>query len=130
MNCEIELYNNNGSRYSIKSNCIITKNYKDDENIKIDFQSKENFIRFEFDTKEEDIYINLKIDKLSINIEKRDNLRLNSMIEKYKKRLVYKIRWNLKTDKKIIFIKCLLINKDKNSKLFELLKKYAEEVFK
>ena len=59
MNCFIELYNNNGSKYSIKSNILICKYEKDDDNIKIDFQSKENFIKFEFDTLEEDIYINL-----------------------------------------------------------------------
>ena len=45
MNCFIELYNNNGSKYSIKSNILICKYEKDDDNIKIDFQSKENFIK-------------------------------------------------------------------------------------
>ena len=109
MNCYIELYNNNGSKYSIKSNVIICKYEKDNENIKIDFQSKEHFIKFEFDTLEEDIYI------------------LN---EKYKRKLSYKIRWNLKTDKKIITIKSLIINKEKFENIYELLKKYAVEVSK
>ena len=68
MNCLIELYNNNGSKYSIKSNVLICRYEKDNENIKIDFQSKEYYIKFEFDTLEEDIYINLKIDKTDINI--------------------------------------------------------------
>lgn len=130
MNCHIEIYNNNGSKYSIKSNVIISKYYKDNENIKIDFESKENFIRFEFDTLEEDIYINLKIEKTSINIEKKDNLRLNTLIEKYKRKISYKIRWNLKTNKKNIIIKSLIINKDKYPKIYELLKIYAIEVIK
>lgn len=130
MNCFIEFYNNNGSKYSIKSNVLICKFNKDDENIKIDFQSKEYFIKFEFDTLEEDIFINLKIDKTDIHIQKRDNLRLNILNEKYKRKVAYKIRWNLKTDKKIIIIKALIINKDKFPILFELLKKYAVEVVK
>lgn len=130
MNCFIELYNNNGSKYSIKSNVIICKYDKDNDNIKIDFQSKEHFIKFEFDTLEEDIYINLKIDKTDINIERKDNLRLNVLNEKYKRKLAYKIRWNLKTDKKIIIIKSLIINKEKFENIYELLKKYAVEVSK
>lgn len=130
MNCYIELYNNNGSKYCIKSNVIICKYEKDNENIKIDFQSKEHFIKFEFDTLEEDIYINLKIDKTDINIEKKHNLRLNVLNEKYKRKLSYKIRWNLKTDKKIITIKSLIINKEKFENIYELLKKYAVEVSK
>lgn len=123
--CLIDIYNNNQSRYMIKSNVMIYKYNKDEDNIKIDFYSKENFIKFEFDTQEEDIYINLKIDKTDINIEKKDKLRLNSLIEKYKRKLCYKIRWNLKTDKKIIIIKALIINKEKNPDLFELLLRYA-----
>ncbi len=123
--CLIDIYNNNQSRYSIKSNVMIYKFNKDEDNIKIDFYSKENFIKFEFDTQEEDIYINLKIDKTDINIQKKDNLRLNSLIEKYKRKLCYKIRWNLKIDKKIIIIKALIINKEKNPELFELLLRYA-----
>lgn len=123
--CLIDIYNNNQSRYSIKSNVMIHKFNKDEDNIKIDFYSKENFIKFEFDTQEEDIYVNLKIDKTDINIQKKDNLRLNSLIEKYKRKLCYKIRWNLKIDKKIIIIKALIINKEKNPELFELLLRYA-----
>lgn len=130
MNCLIELYNNNGSKYSIKSNVLICRYEKDNENIKIDFQSKEHFIKFEFDTLEEDIYINLKIDKTDINIEKKDNLRLNVLNEKFKRKLAYKIRWNLKTDKKVIIIKSLIINKEKFENIYELLKKYAVEVSK
>ena len=130
MNCLIELYNNNGSKYSIKSNVLICRYEKDNENIKIDFQSKEYYIKFEFDTLEEDIYINLKIDKTDINIEKKDNLRLNVLNEKYKRKLAYKIIWNLKTDKKIITIKSLIINKEKFENIYELLKKYAVEVVK
>ena len=119
MNCFIELYNNNGSKYSIKSNVLICKYEKDNENIKIDFQSKEHFIKFEFDTLEEDI-----------NIERKDNLRLNVLNEKFKRKLSYKIRWNLKTDKKVIIIKSLIINKEKFEHIYELLKKYAVEVSK
>ena len=130
MNCYIELYNNNGCKYSIKSNVLICKYVKDEENIKIDFHSKEHFIKFEFDTLEEDIYINLKIDKTDINIEKKHNLRLNVLNEKYKRKLSYKIKWNLKTDKKIIIIKSLIINKEKFENIYELLKKYAVEVSK
>lgn len=130
MNCFIELYNNNGSKYSIKSNVLICKYEKDNENIKIDFQSKEHYIKFEFDTLEEDIYINLKIDKTDINIERKDNLRLNVLNEKFKRKLAYKIKWNLKTDKKIIIIKSLIINKEKFENIYELLKKYAVEVAK
>jgi len=130
MNCLIELYNNNGSKYSIKSNIIICKFNRDDENIKIDFQSKEHFIKFEFDTLEEDIFINLKIKETDIDIQKKDNLRLNVLNEKYKRKVAYKIRWNLKTDKKIIIIKALIINKDKFPILYDLLKKYAVEVVK
>jgi hypothetical protein len=130
MNCYIELYNNNGSKYSIKSKIMICKYNKDEDNIKIDFQSEENFIKFEFDTLEEDIFINLKIDNTSINIEKRDNFRLNTLNEKYKRKLAYKIKWNLKTDKKIIIIKSLIINKEKYLNIYELLKQYAVEVVK
>lgn len=130
MECFIELYNNNGSKYSIKSNVLICKFNKDDENIKIDFQSKEYFIKFEFDTLEEDIFINLKIKETDIDIQKKDNLRLNGLNEKYKRKVAYKIRWNLKTDKKIIIIKALIINKDKFPILYDLLKKYAVEVVK
>jgi hypothetical protein len=130
MNCYIELYNNNGSKYSIKSKIMICKYNKDEDNIKIDFQSKENFIKFEFDTLEEDIFINLKIDNTTINIEKRDNFRLNTLNEKYKRKLAYKIKWNLKTDKKIIIIKSLIINKEKYLNIYELLKQYAVEVVK
>jgi hypothetical protein len=130
MNCYIELYNNNGSKYSIKSKIMICKYNKDEDNIKIDFQSKENFIKFEFDTLEEDIFINLKIDNTSINIDKRDNFRLNTLNEKYKRKLAYKIKWNLKTDKKIIIIKSLIINKEKYLNIYELLKQYAVEVVK
>lgn len=130
MNCLIELYNNNGSKYSIKSNILICKFNRDDDNIKIDFQSKEHFIKFEFDTLEEDIFINLKINKTDIDIQKKDNLRLNVLNEKYKRKVAYKIRWNLKTDKKIIIIKALIINKDKFPILYDLLKKYAVEVVK
>jgi len=118
MNCFIELYNNNGSKYSIKSNVLICKYEKDNENIKIDFQSKEHFIKFEFDTLEEDIYINLKIDKTDINIERKDNLRLNVLNEKFRRKLSYKIKWNLKTDKKIIIIKSLIINKEKFENIY------------
>jgi len=109
---------------------MICKYPKDDDNIKIDFQSKEHFIRFEFDTKEEDIYINLKIDDTPVNIEKKDNFRLNVLPEKYRRKLAYKIRWNLKLDKKIIIIKGLIINKDKFPNIYEMLKKYAEEFIK
>jgi len=130
MNCHIELYNNNGSKYSIKTNLLICKYEKDEENIKVDFQSKEHFIKFEFDTLEEDIFINLKIDEISINIDRKDNLRLNSLNEKYKRKLAYKIKWNLKTDKKIIIIKALIINKEKYSNIYELLKRHAVEVVK
>ncbi len=130
MNCYIELYNNNGSKYSIKSKIMICKYNKDEDNIKIDFQSKENFIKFEFDTLEEDIFINLKIDNTSINIEKKDNFRLNTLNEKYKRKLAYKIKWNLKTDKKIIIIKALIINKEKYLNIYEILKQYAVEVVK
>jgi hypothetical protein len=130
MNCFIELYNNNGCKYSIKSNVLICKYVKDEENIKIDFHSKEHFIKFEFDTLEEDIYINLKIDNTIINIERKDNLRLNILNEKYKRKLSYKIKWNLKTDKKIIIIKSLIINKEKFPSIYEELKKYAEEFVK
>ena len=130
MNCFIEIYNNNGSKYSIKSNVIICKYEKDNENIKIDFQSKEHFIKFEFDTLEEDIYINLKIDKTDVNIERKDNLRLNVLNEKFRRKLSYKIRWNLKTDKKVIIIKSLIINKEKFENIYELLKKHAVEVAK
>jgi len=130
MNCLIELYNNNGSKYSIKSNILICKFNRDDDNIKIDFQSKEHFIKFEFDTLEEDIFINLKINKTDIDIQKKDNLRLNVLNEKYKRKVAYKIHWNLKTDKKIIIIKALIINKDKFPILYDLLKKYAVEVVK
>ncbi len=130
MNCYIDIYNNNSSKYAIKTNVLICKYNKDDENIKIDFQSKENFVKFEFDTKEEDIFINLKIDNTEINIERKDNLRLNVLNEKYKRKLAYKIRWNLKTDKKIIIIKSLIINKEKFPNIYELLKKYAVEIVK
>ena len=106
--CLIDIYNNNQSRYSIKSNVMIHKFNKDEDNIKIDFYSKENFIKFEFDTQEEDIYVNLKIDKTDINIQKKDNLRLNSLIEKYKRKLCYKIRWNLKRQLKVKKIKVIL----------------------
>jgi len=55
--CLIEFHNNNGARYSIKTNIQLTKIYKDEDNIKILFPSKEDIINFEFDTQEDDIFI-------------------------------------------------------------------------
>ena len=62
--CTIEFYNNNGSKYSIKSNIQIFKCIKDEHIIKIIFPTNEDVINFEFDTLEEDIFINLFIDNI------------------------------------------------------------------
>jgi len=122
----IEFYNNNGSRYSIKTNMTITRLYKDEDNIKLGFLEKEDIINFEFDTLEEDIYINMDIEKIEkLEIKNKNDFRLNQTIEKYKNRITYKIKWDLKTNKKKIKVKGIIINKNNNPILFTHFEKYA-----
>ena len=126
MDCFIELYNNYGSKYSIKSKILICKFNNDDENIKIDFQSKEHFIKFEFDTLEDDIFINMNFDKLGkLEITNKNDFRLNHTIDKYKARIAYKIKWDLNTNKKKIKVKNIIINKINHPLLFDFFEKYA-----
>jgi hypothetical protein len=124
--CLIEFYNNNNSKYSIKSNIHISRLQKDEDNIKLAFPTKEDHIYFEFDTMEEDIFINLEIDNIDkINISNKNDFRLNQTVDKYKRRLAYKIKWDLKKNKKKILIKAIIINRQNNSYLFNLFEKYA-----
>jgi hypothetical protein len=118
----VEIWNNNNSLYRIKTNIQFVRYRKDENNIKILLPSKEDFIRFDFDTIAEDINIKIEISELNLVI---DNFRLGDMVEKYKNRLVYKIKWDLKIDKKRIQIKSFIINKDILSNIFIKLEKYA-----
>lgn len=118
--CLIEFYNDNNSRYAIKTNLQILKIPKDEDNIKLLFPSKEDIINFEFDTQTEDIFINLTIDKIgAIEISNRNDFRLNHTVDKYKRRIAYKIKWDLKTDKKKIKVKSIIINKNIHKSLYE-----------
>jgi len=124
--CVIEFYNNNNAKYSIKNNIQISKLSKDNDNIKISFPTKEDFINFEFDTQEEDIFINMNIETIGIiEIKNKNDFRLNQTVDKYKRRLAYKIKWDLKKNKKKIKIKAIIINKDQNSYLYQIFEKYA-----
>jgi len=124
--CVIEFYNNNNAKYSIKNNIQISKLSKDNDNIKISFPTKEDFINFEFDTQEEDIFINMNIETIGIiEIKNKNDFRLNQTVDKYKRRLAYKIKWDLKTNKKKIKVKAIIINKDQNSYLYQIFEKYA-----
>ena len=95
---------------------------KDENNIKIWLPTKEDFIRFDFDTLAEDINIKIEIPELELIL---NGFRLGDMVDKYKGRLVYKIRWDLKIDKKRIQIKSFIINKDLLGEIFIKLEKYA-----
>ena len=75
----IEIWNNNNSLYRIKTNIQFVRYRKDDNNIKILLPSKEDFIRFDFDTLAEDINIKIEIIELNMII---DNFRLGDMVEK------------------------------------------------
>jgi hypothetical protein len=123
--CSIEFYNNNNSKYAIKTNAQILRLAKDEDNIKISFPTKEDIINFEFDTIEEDIFINIEIEKMNIDIKNKNDFRLNTTVSKYKNRLAYKIKWDLKTNKKKIKVKAIIINRNSNEYLFNLLTKYA-----
>ena len=118
----IELSNNNNSIYQIKTNIQFIRLRKDENNIKILLPTKEDFIRFDFDTLAEDINIKIEIPELELIL---NGFRLGDMVEKYKGRLVYKIRWDLKIDKKRIQIKSFIINKDLLGEIFIKLEKYA-----
>lgn len=118
----IELSNNNNSIYKIKTNIQFIRLKKDDNNIKIWLPTKEDFIRFDFDTIAEDINIKIEIPELNIIL---DGFRLGDMVEKYKGRLVYKIRWDLKINKKRIQIKSFIINKEILENIYLKLDKYA-----
>lgn len=118
--CLIEFYNDNNSRYSIKTNIQILKIPKDEENIKLLFPSKEDVINFEFDTQSEDIFINLTIEKIgAIVVTNKNDFRLNHTTDKYKRRIAYKIKWDIKTDKKKIKVKSIIINKINHPILYE-----------
>ena len=122
----IEFYNNNDSKYSIKTNMSITRIVKDENNIKLAFPEKEDIINFEFDTLEDDIYINMNIEKLGIlDIKNNNDFRLNHTIEKYKNRITYKIKWDLKTNKKKIKVKSIIINKINNPYIFTFFEKFT-----
>ena len=122
----IEFYNNNDSKYSIKTNMSITRLVKDENNIKLAFAEKEDIINFEFDTLEDDIYINMNIEKLGIlDIKNNNDFRLNHTIEKYKNRITYKIKWDLKTNKKKIKVKSIIINKINNPYIFTFFEKFT-----
>ena len=118
----IELSNNNNSIYQIKTNIQFIRLRKDENNIKIWLPTKEDFIRFDFDTLAEDINIKIEIPELELIL---NGFRLGDMVDKYKGRLVYKIRWDLKIDKKRIQIKSFIINKDLLGEIFIKLEKYA-----
>ena len=122
----VEFYNNNSSRYSIRTNMTISRLFKDENNIKLAFQEKEDIINFEFDTLEDDIYINMDIEKIGkLEIKNKNDFRLNHTIEKYKNRITYKIKWDLKINKKKIKVKSIIINKDNHPFLFTFFEKFA-----
>jgi len=122
----IEFYNNNNSKYSINTNMTISRLFKDENNIKLGFIEKEDIINFEFDTLEDDIYINMNIEKIgNLELKNKNDFRLNHTIEKYKNRITYKIKWDLKTNKKKIKVKCIIINKINHPELFVFFEKYA-----
>jgi hypothetical protein len=122
----IEFYNNNDSKYSIKTNMSITRLVKDENNIKLAFPEKEDIINFEFDTLEDDIYINMNIEKIGVlEIKNNNDFRLNHTIEKYKNRITYKIKWDLKTNKKKIKVKSIIINKINNPYIFTFFEKFT-----
>jgi hypothetical protein len=123
--CNIEFYNNNQAKYAITTNIQIFKCIKDEHIIKIVFPSKEDVINFEFDTLEEDIFINININTIDIQLKNKNDLRLNCLIEKYRRKLAYKIKWDLKTNKKKIKVKALYINNIDNDYIYEILEKYA-----
>ena len=123
--CNIEFYNNNHAKYAITTNIQIFKCIKDEHIIKIVFPSKEDIINFEFDTLEEDIFINININTINIQLKNKNDLRLNCLIEKYRRKLAYKIKWDLKTNKKKIKVKALYINNVDNDYIYEILEKYA-----
>jgi len=124
--CIIDFYNNNNSKYSIKTNIQILRYQKDEDNIQILLPTKEDIINFEFDTLEEDIYINLKIENIEELIIKNENdLRLNHIQNRYRRRQTYKIKWDLKINKKKIKVKSIIINKIEHNYIYEFLKKYA-----
>jgi hypothetical protein len=123
--CNIEFYNNNHAKYAITTNIQIFKCIKDEHIIKIVFPSKEDVINFEFDTLEEDIFINININTIDIQLKNKNDLRLNFLIEKYRRKLAYKIKWDLKTNKKKIKVKALYINNVDNDYIYEILEKYA-----
>jgi len=104
----------------------ISRLYKDENNIKLAFQEKEDIINFEFDTLEDDIYINMDIEKIGkLEIKNKNDFRLNHTIEKYKNRITYKIKWDLKVNKKKIKVKSIIINKDNHPILFTFFEKFA-----
>ena len=52
-------------------------------------------------------------------------MRLNSLIEKYRRKLAYKIKWDTKTNKKKIKVKGLYFNNTENENIYNILEKYA-----
>ncbi len=124
--CSVEFHtNNNRARYKIGSNIKIFKCFKDEDNIKIVFPTKQDFINFDFDTQDEDIYINMEIVGISYKIDDKTNLRLNQLPDKYKKRISHKIKWDLNKDKKKILVKSFIINKNKFPDIYKEMEKYA-----
>ena len=124
--CNIEFYNNNGSKYAINTNIQIFKCIKDEHIIKIIFPTNEDVINFEFDTLEEDIFINIIIDNIEeFKITNKNELRLNCLIDKYRRKLAYKIKWDTKTNKKKIKVKGLYFNNTENENIYNILEKYA-----
>jgi hypothetical protein len=117
--------NNNNAIYKIQTNIQIFKCFKDENNIKLLLPNKQDFINFEFDTLDEDIYINIEIDEIRYKIDDRMNLRLNHLPDKYKRRISHKIKWDLNKDKRKILIKSFIINKDKYPEIYKDLEKYA-----
>ena len=85
---------------TIIPNTQILRLAKDKDNIKISFPTKKDVINFEFNTIEEDIFINIEIEKMNIDIKNKNEFRLNTTVSKNKNRLAYKIKWDLKTHKK------------------------------
>jgi len=124
--CSVEFHTiNNNARYKIKTNIQLFKCYKDEDNIKILLPTKQDFINFDFDTNDDDIYINMEIDDIKYKIDDKINLRLNHLPDKYKKRISHKIKWDLKKDKRRILVKSFIINKNKYPEIYSELEKYA-----
>ena len=68
----------------------------------------------------------MNIEKIGVlEIKNNNDFRLNHTIEKYKNRITYKIKWDLKTNKKKVKVKSIIINKINNPYIFTFFEKFT-----